>query len=35
MTRIERLMASYKRLLSQGKITQEQFDTLVGELNVE
>ena len=35
MTRVERLMASYARLLSQGKITQEQYDTLIGELNVE
>ena len=34
MDRIERLTASYNRLLSKGLITQEQFDALIGELNV-
>ena len=34
MNRIERLKASYNRLLSRGKITQEQFDALMDELNV-
>ena len=32
MTREERLKASYDRLLSSGRITQEQYDILVSKL---
>ena len=32
MTREERLMASYNRLLESGRITQEQYDKAVASL---